>query len=171
MLTKAACAENGFTLIELAIVLVIVGVLAGTFLSTLGARIDTTRRAETSDDLGVIKQALYGYAMSQGNPALPCPDLRSFLDVTAPNEPNDGRADIDPLDPTECDNDVYVGNLPWRTLGLGFSDAWNNRYTYWVSQNYIDTNGFTLATAGVASTIDTRTGRAVANTLSTNALP
>jgi len=161
--------QQGFTLIELAVVLVIVGVLAGTFLSTLGGRIDTTRRAETADDLGVIKQALYGYAMSQLNPALPCPDLRSFLDVTAPNLPNDGLADLDPADPSRCDNNVYVGNLPWQTLGLGFSDAWDNRYTYWVSSSYVDTAGFTLVTAGPASTIQTRSG-VIANTLSTNAI-
>ncbi len=165
--------HSGFTLIELAVVLVIVGVLAGSFLSTLGGRIDTTRRAETTDDLEVIKQALYGYAMSQPFPALPCPDLRSFLDVTAPNLPNDGLADIDPADPTACDNNVYVGNLPWQTLGLGFSDAWNNRYTYWVSPSYMNTNGFTLATdaivAGTASTIQTRSGTFV-NDLSTNAI-
>ena len=50
--------QSGFTLIELAIVLVIVGVLIGSFVGTLGARIDTTRRAEAEADLEIIKTAL-----------------------------------------------------------------------------------------------------------------
>ena len=56
--------QFGFTLIELAIVLVIVGLLIGSFIGTLGARIDNTRRAEAQADLEIIKSALLGYALA-----------------------------------------------------------------------------------------------------------
>ncbi|MBT8440724.1 MAG: type II secretion system GspH family protein, partial [Gammaproteobacteria bacterium] len=66
--------QSGFSLIELAVVLVIVGILLGSILGTVGARIDNTRRAETQDALDKIKLSLYGFALSQSPVRLPCPD-------------------------------------------------------------------------------------------------
>lgn len=159
--------EKGFTLVELAIVLVIVGVLAGSFLTTLGLRIDTTRRAETADEMQVIKQALYGFAMSNGVTHLACPDCRDAACVTGANLPNDGLED---RNGAVCDVDVAdtaagslpVGNIPWQTLGMAYSDAWSNRYSYWVSDSIVDdTNSFQIADVMNTANINTRIGAAV----------
>lgn len=158
--------EQGFTLIELAIVLVIIGLLAATFLSTLGSRIETTRRAEAAKEMAVIKQALYGYAMSQTPPHLPCPDCR---DAGCPskftNFPNDGVEDrIDPPS-YKCDAGNTPGNIPWKTLGLGSGDPWGNRYSYWVSSSAADsTPGGGIVLVGAmanTATIKTRVGAAL----------
>ena len=178
--------SKGFTLIELAVVLVIVGILAGSFITTLGSRIDVTRRAETIDKMDVIKQALYGYTMSNNFIHLPCPDCRNAACIkdVINNFANDGIEDrVGPV----CDVDVAnaiagelpIGNLPWQTLGLGSSDSWANRYSYWASDSVSDnTRSFMLSqpvppvplwnTVWNTAQINTRVG-AVVNALSTNA--
>ncbi len=126
--------QAGFTLIELAIVLVIVGVLIGSFLGTLGARIDTTKRAESQADLEIIKNAILGYVYSSGGPFLPCP-----CETNCDSE-NGGLEDRD-LATGTCDADAadgYLGYLPWGTLGLKPSDSWNTLYRYWVDPAFSD---------------------------------
>ena len=128
------CPNNqaGFTLIELAIVLVIIGVLVGSFIGSIGARIDTTRRAEAVSDLGEIKQAILGYAYSSPGPNLPCPDCSILVGCIGAIGINDGLEDRD------ASGNCYTGygNLPWQTLGLGRSDTWNTRYRYWVDTTF-----------------------------------
>ena len=168
--------QKGFTLIELAVVLVIVGVLAGAFITTLGARIDVTRRAEAKDEMEVIKQALYGYAMSNNFAHLPCPDCRNAACIKGVgNFANDG---VEDRVGAVCDVDVAdaiaaelpIGNLPWITLGLSSGDAWGNRYSYWVSDSVSDnTASFQLADVLNAVQINTRIGTA-ATVISTNAI-
>jgi prepilin-type N-terminal cleavage/methylation domain-containing protein len=141
--------QNGFTLIELAIVLVIIGVLIGSFIGTLGARIDTTRRAEAKADLEVIKTALLGYAFSSGGPYLPCPctsdcDADAFDPAVQP-----GQEDRE--DNGSCTAGAAVGYLPWGTLGLKPADSWNTLYRYWVDLDFSDSNAgneFDLADVG-----------------------
>jgi len=169
---------KGFTLIELAVVLVIVGILAGSFITTLGSRIDITRRAETTDEMEVIKQALYGYAMSNNFIHLPCPDCRNAACIkdVVNNFANDG---IEDRVGAVCDVDVAnaiagelpIGNLPWQTLGLGYGDSWANRYTYWVSDSISDDSASfqLIPPAWNAAVINTRVGTVI-NAVSTNAV-
>ena len=159
--------SRGFTLIELAIVLVIVGVLAGSFITTLSSRIDSTRIAETSDEIDLIKQALFGFAYSQpaGSIRIPCPDCNNDACVTGVNVANDG---IEDHDGNVCDADDEPGNVPWVTLGVGRSDAWGTHFSYWASDDYTDPsvgNGFTLASDATGDArVDDTTG-AGANTI------
>lgn len=131
--------QSGFSLIELAVVLVIVGIFISGFIGSLGSRIDSTRQIETKDTLERIKVSLYGYAMSRVNPLavvrLPCPDID-----------NDGVEDFNPADLTKCAVLTTYGSLPWQTLGIERGDAWSSTYSYWVADEYSNTAGFTLAT-------------------------
>lgn len=142
--------QTGFTLIELAIVLVIIGVLAGSFLATFGSRIDNTRRIETVEDMKLIKQAIYGYTIT--NNALPCPDCTDDVACgIAADEANDGRED---RTGTVCSIGTDTGNIPWVDLGLGQSDAWGNRYRYWANAAFTDTaaaNQFELTDLALAA--------------------
>ena len=141
--------QKGFTLIELAIVLVIIGVLVGSFLGTLGARIDNTRRAETQADLEIIKNAILGFAYSSGGPYLPCPCKTNCQSGIANAGLEDRTAGVCDADAT----DGYLGFLPWGTLGLKSSDSWNTLYRYWVDPDFSDDGSgggsvFTLADGG-----------------------
>lgn len=159
---------KGFTLVELAIVLVVVGVLAGTFITTLGTRIDTTRRADTADEMEVIKQALYGYALTNNFAHLPCPDCRTPACSVGTNVENDGLSDVTAgvcdVDVADVNGVLPLGNLPWQSLGLGYDDTWANRYSYWAAVSATDdTTDMTLATWPVAESaiINTRIGTAI----------
>lgn len=112
--------QAGFSLIELAVVLVIVAVLIGSFVGTLTSRIENRRVSETQGELEKIKQHLMGHAYKYGH--LPCPD-----------DDGDGEADYNP---SKCTTDDDVGTLPWVTLGVGHSDVWGTRYRYWVDKEY-----------------------------------
>ncbi len=127
--------SRGFSLIEMAVVLVIVGLLVAGLLLPLSAQIDQRNYNETQRELSEIREALLGFALSNaaanGNPYLPCPDSNGdgF-------ENRMGNA---------CVN--TVGNLPWATLGLGRLDRWNTPYIYRVTADFANDNvGFNLAT-------------------------
>ena len=139
---------GGFTLIELAVVLVIVGILLGSTLSSLSSRIEYTRKNETSIELEEIKQAMMAYAFVNGN--LPCPDCSDNsggCGTLAAALIADGLEDYDTVN-NRCYTNESLGNVPWVTLGLGRSDAWGTRYRYAVQNVYANTDvAFTLGSA------------------------
>lgn len=153
--------QDGFSLIELAIVLLIIGALIGSFIGTLGARIQSSRYIETKSELNDIKVALYGYAASLVSPHLPCPDCRTATcgGLTVGNFANDG---IEDRNGVVCDTntDGTLGNLPWQTLGIGESDPWGSRYSYWVADNAA--TAFQLTTVINSATVNTRIGESIA---------
>lgn len=146
MLKNKLQCNSGFTLIEVAVVLVIVGLLVGSFIGTFTSRIDTSRRDATKNNLDEIKQVLMAYTFTQSPLFLPCPDM----DVP-PNGLGDSTAGV-------CDAAGAVGTLPWIDLGMGTEDAWGNRYSYWVDPAYSDRNiGFDISTpAAISAQVNTR---------------
>lgn len=152
--------QAGFSLIELAVVLFIIGILVSGFIGTLGSRIDTSRQIETKEALATIKMSLYGFAMAKLNPIgivrLPCPDIN-----------NDGVEDFNPLDLTQCAVLTTYGNLPWVTLGIERGDAWSSTYSYWVADQYSNTAGFSLAT-DASGTAQIRAAAPAGNVISSN---
>ena len=104
--------STGFTLVELAIVLVIVALLIGGMLIPLSAQKDIQNINETQKRLAEIKEALLGFAVV--NRRLPCPDTDA--DPTAAGYGIEEASCLAGL--------AAEGYLPWKTLGVSQTDAW-----------------------------------------------
>lgn len=122
--------ESGFTLIELAIVLVVVALLLGGLLVPLTMQIEQQKIRETQKAMDEIKEALIGYAASQVPPHLPCPDKTG---AGGAGTANDGLEDF-----TAATGQCVVteGNIPWATLGVADVDGWGNRIHYRVDSAF-----------------------------------
>lgn len=123
---------KGFTLLEVAIVLAIVGLLLAGGVNLLSGSADTSKYKQTQNELQEIKEALITYFI-QNNGVLPCPDIHN--DVTNASygqaDYNSGSANAGGV----CTN--YEGWLPHTTLGIGGGgDAWGERYKYVVSRAF-----------------------------------
>lgn len=118
--------QQGFSLIELAIVLVIVTLLVGGLAMPLSAQIQARRIAETKKIMEEAREAIFGYAMTHNTggatpsprPYLPCPSI------------NDNGME-NRLASGACN--ASRGFFPWRDLGTASQDAWGNRIRYEVT--------------------------------------
>ena len=123
---------NGFTLVEMAIVLAIIALILGTGLTLLSAQQDQRRIEETRARLDEAREALIGFAIANGR--LPCPATATSNGAESPATAATGTA---------CDN-PRNGFLPAATLGLSnvdangyLQDAWRlqqNRIRYAVTE-------------------------------------
>lgn len=128
-----------FTLVELAVVLAIIGLIAGAGIAMASSAIKTADRVATQERLGSIKLALDSFAKTYGY--LPCPADRTYTTSNA----NFGLEQRDtPLPSTVCNTgsgivasgSVTIGMVPVRTLGLPdsyASDSWGNKIEYAVT--------------------------------------
>lgn len=114
--------NRGFTLIELAIVLILVALLSGGLMMSLSAQYENVASAETQRRLNDAREALLGYAAANGR--LPCPAQGGATAVESP------------LGGGTC-SDNWDGFLPAITLGLnptdsnGYAlDGWGNPIRY-----------------------------------------
>lgn len=128
--------QHGFTLIELAIVLVIITVLIGGLAGPLSVQIQARRVAETQKTLEEARDAIVGYAMTHrtpaGRPHLPCPDTTG-----------DGREDRNAGGACLLSS----GFFPWVDLGSAQHDAWGNRLRFVVEADLAHRSlGFSNAT-------------------------
>jgi prepilin-type N-terminal cleavage/methylation domain-containing protein len=130
--------ERGFTLTEMAVVLVIVSLLIGGMILPMSAQQDIRYVAETETTLKNIHEALLGFAAANGRlpcPAAPAGDGRESFDTGASGSADNGL----------CSN-YLDGFLPAVSLGIqptdtsGFAiDAWGNRIRYAVSNKDVAT--------------------------------
>ena len=114
--------NKGFTLVELAIVLVIIALLTSGLLMGVTAQRTSADNADAQRQLDNIREALLGFAMAKGR--LPCPAKADL-----PNTDDNAGLELTP----PCDGALQHGVLPWKTLGLPETDPWGNRFTYFVS--------------------------------------
>lgn len=117
----------GFTLIEIAVVLMIIGLLIGGLIPTLSSQMESQRTNETRKSLAEIQNALVGFAVANGR--LPCPADPAIAT---------GQAGAGTERTPPCVNGNSTGVLPWATLGVNETDSWGNRYTYRVTDYFAD---------------------------------
>lgn len=133
--------QNGFTLVEISIVLVIVGLLLAGLLPTISSQIEVRNISDTRKQLNDIQQALIGFAVINGR--LPCP---------APGNAVTGTITAG-VEAANCASPNNGGVLPWVTLGVNETDAWGRRFTYRVTPAFATNSPspFQLSTVGIIS--------------------
>jgi prepilin-type N-terminal cleavage/methylation domain-containing protein len=115
--------QRGFSLIEIALVLVVVGLALGGLMSALGSQLENKRISDTQQALEEAKEALIGYAII--NKRLPGPATSATNGVAL----------------TTCATEaVCTGFIPWATLGSPKRDAWAKLIRYSVTPAYVDAN-------------------------------
>ncbi len=147
-MTNKIPSQAGFTLVEMAIVLVIVALLIGGVLAPLSTQKEQERRKENQQLLEQAREALLGYAAVNGY--LPCPDTDGDgLEDSAGGTCGPATAITTiyyPADPT------LTGRLPWATLGIDADlDPWGDRHfvRYTVHGVYVsDTLSLTSSSLG-----------------------
>ncbi len=118
--------QGGFSLVEMALIMVIIGALIGGLILPLSTQQDTAKRRTATNQLQEIHNALVGFAARTGR--LPCPATTSSAGLSAPNTAT-----------TSCTE--YHGFVPAATLGLVgptdsdnlLTDEWLNPYRYSLS--------------------------------------
>ncbi len=126
-MSEAPNRHRGFSLVEMAVALLIVGLLLGGLLGSVGALEQRQRSARTAAQLEEIRDALVAFAIA--NLRLPCP-----ADPATPDTVVGAGLENAPTS-VGCTGGAS-GVLPWATLGLPAGDAWGRRFTYRVSANF-----------------------------------
>ncbi len=127
--------HKGFTLVEIAIVLIIVSVLLGYTVAMFPRQQELKQYNAVDRDMDRMIEAIIGFAQVNGR--LPCPAI--------PNTA--GVEDYDFAGDTGCNN--FGGFVPVNTLGLSgrvnqdslLLDPWGNPYRYYVSDSDFDGDG------------------------------
>ncbi len=132
---------HGFSLIEMAVVLMIVGLLLAGLLPTISSQIEQQRTHETRKQLDEIQQALIGFAIANGR--LPCPASVSPVSNGQESFCTNATGACTATNTTtmyqshgNCSN-LFNGFVPAAALGImpvdaqGYMlDGWNNRIRY-----------------------------------------
>lgn len=153
--------QKGFTLVEMAMVLMIVALLLGGLLPTITSQVEQRHENDTRKQLDEIQQALIGYAIIYGR--LPCPASSSSNGVQVPSGGG------------TCTN-AHTNNsyVPAVTLGLSgtdstglIEDAWGNPIRYAVTNG--GSGAFTTSISGIGiSSIGTTSNLIVCSAASTS---
>lgn len=138
--------QHGFTLVEIAVVMVVIALLLGGLLVPLAAQVELRHASDTQKYLDEIRETLIGFAVS--NDRLPCP-------ASSGSTGQESFAVGGSASNGNCSN-FFDGFVPAATLGLavidnqGFAvDPWGNPIRYAVTN--ANSNAFTK-TNGMSST-------------------
>ncbi len=124
---RKAMSQWGFTLIEMAVVLIIVGIVISMITTVLPTLIQSSKIKKAQATLEKVNYAIQGYITA--NSRLPFAD--------------NGTTGVE-----DSGTPTYFGNLPFITLGLSSGDdAWGNRIRYGVNINLTTTNSSTFPAA------------------------
>ena len=140
---RAGCNASGFTLLEMSIVLLIMGLLLGSVMQPMGADLAERKHRQTLSQLVEIREALIGYASVHHR--LPCP--------LNPTDANSGSS----IQSVASECHLSHGYVPAAVLGIsghhdsgGFlTDGWGRPIQYHISLSDADSDGLAdFTTAG-----------------------
>lgn len=131
--------QRGFTLVELALVLLIVSLLLAGTLMPLSIQRDVRSYADTKRTMDDIKEALIGFVLINGR--LPCPASRIIADGSA-----NAGTEIYSVATGLCTSNPGV--IPWVTLSVPETDEWGGRFTYRVSSAFADIHPTSITWGG-----------------------
>lgn len=138
--------QTGFSLVEMAVVLTIVGVLLAGLLPSISSQVEQRRTNETRKQLNEIKDALLGFAVINGR--LPCP-ANGALNTGVEATTGAGSALV--CSSITAGSNSSRGVVPWATLGVSETDAWGRRFSYQVTSAFADsTDGTGIVTCTTA---------------------
>lgn len=113
-------AQQGFSLVELTVVLVIVALLSSALILGLSAQHEAAMTQEARRQLDAAKEALLAFAIANGR--LPCPAKADLANTDAAA----GRENCT----------LQHGVVPWVILGIQETDPWGQRLTYFASSKF-----------------------------------
>jgi prepilin-type N-terminal cleavage/methylation domain-containing protein len=163
-------AAKGFSLLEIAVVLTILGIILALLLPSITGRIASSRLEATKGKEELIKGALV--AFTARNNRLPCPAIEAL----APTDANYGREA--PAPGTCTGNTILTGGavrgvVPWLALGLTDEialDGYYQRFSYVVATTQTNLNANTVSGMTGNLAIHSATPVAVANQVNVNNL-
>jgi prepilin-type N-terminal cleavage/methylation domain-containing protein len=155
--------KNGFTLVELAIVTIILGILAISAIPVSTSVLRSARIQDTKQKLNAIENALEAYLIINGR--LPCPaSLEDATSATLGDEEGSASACLDGAGHLEITaGGIFYGTVPTAELGLSnsaMSDGWGNKISYIIDEQFVTSFS---TTADTAATIIINTGSASTN--------
>jgi len=151
--------KSGFSLLELSIVLVIIGILVYGSSALYTVSVDAARAKQVETTLTAIERALRLHQQTVGD--LPCPadgtlvfgDANYGLSVESP----EGTCSSNSYTPTGA----YGGVVPTRTLNLPDNyaiDPWGYRITYVVDDACVDNADWAGCASGAGLTVQDNSG-------------
>lgn len=162
-------AESGFSLVELAVVTLIISIFLTIGLSAMNAVRENTALSATNAKQAAIKEVLIGYL--RRNSRLPCPDTEPVA-LAAPDGIENRATAGNPA--TACSS--TFGTIPYVTLGISrdaAQDGWGNLFSYHISNtagantDWTITANFRLGNNGVITVNDRTSDAAAPTTIST----
>jgi prepilin-type N-terminal cleavage/methylation domain-containing protein len=168
--------QRGFTLVEIAVVLIIAALALGTGLAILGARLEQAKVDNTRVRAEAIRQALVNFASR--NYRLPCPAAPGILQGTANYgvERETVAAGVRTCTVVSglvnniggaAPAGVSRGTVPCMTLGIpedACVDGWDTRFTYFVANSAVQLNQNSISSMQGTMTVHTITPPAGAAT-------
>lgn len=124
--------SQGFTLIEIAVVLIIITLISGGLISFFNIQLTNQRITSTKANEAAIKIALTNFIVQ--NNRLPCPAIPNLAPGTA-GYGREATATASACTGLTPNGVVVTGIVPWISLGISSdaaSDGYYNRFTYQV---------------------------------------
>lgn len=129
--------NRGFTLIEMAIVIIIMGIVISIIAGVLPSLIASSKIKQAQATLERMDYALIGYLAANGR--CPCPDTD--------NDGSENRT-AGATPPTDDTCAAYIGQFPYATVGLSSAlDPWQEPVRYGIYQDLIRTQNTGLCAA------------------------